>query len=187
MGKILYQPRRKDDWRCMGIRNNRTTFWRAQWLSNTKAVKTHVFAGKANRWRSKLMETCLYCGRHKKLIQLGEPVHTNEYDGSVHYLYICAKGQGCQKKYKDTWLGALRGSLYYDLPYLLVTLPCMIAINLFFVPNVNAAILRAGMSGNANSAVYFPLIIPVAGFFAQKFPNFLSMVITVAFGCFITR
>jgi len=68
-----------------------------------------------------------------------------------------------------------------------VTLPCVMAIDLFFVPEVNAAMARVGLSGDANFAVYLPVLIPIAGFFLQRFPNFLSMAITVAIGYFIAR
>ncbi len=131
------------------------------------------------------METCLYCGRHKKLIQLGEPVHTNEYDGRVQYLYICADGHGCQKKYKDKWLGALRGSLYYDLPYLLLTIPAIFALWIVWVPYFDKWI-SLGWCGEAVKLwIFLPLIIPVVGFFGFGFPTVLSFCVSAALAVYL--
>ena len=133
---------------------------------------------------------CRYCDQWKEdnqLVPFGQHIAITDFPGRVEQQWICAPGFGCQAKIKHTWLGALRGALHYDLPYLIVTLPCVIAINLFFVPEVNAAMARVGLSGDANFAVYLPVLIPIAGLFALRFPNFISMAITVAIGYFITR
>jgi hypothetical protein len=133
---------------------------------------------------------CKYCDQWKEdsqLVPFGKHLAISDFNGRVEQQWICAPGMGCQESFKHTWLGGLRGALYYDFPYLLVTLPYVLAINLFFVPEVNAAMVRVAWNGSANSAVYFPVIIPIVGFFALRFPSFFSIAITIAFAYLITN